>query len=155
MPILFSALLIPGIFLVFVPFIPAIPYMMLVALVFKLTGTGLISYANIGVLLSLTILSVLVDWSAGLLGAKYGGAHASSLIFGLIGAIIGVFVFPPFGGIAGLFLGILVAEYRRKRDSTHAVNAASGALIGTLVGMLVNFCIALIFAILFIIFVIV
>lgn len=139
------SLLLPGPIMVFIPFVPGLPYMMLTALIFKLVGVSTMTFGEIGVLLGITVLSIAVDWSAGLLGAKYGGARMMSLAVGFVGAIIGLLVFPPFGGLVGLFLGILFAEWGHKDDSLQAVKSASGALIGTFVGMTINFCLAVLF----------
>lgn len=139
------SLLLPGPIMVFIPFVPGLPYMMLTALIFKLVGVSSMTFGEIGILLGITILSVVVDWSAGLLGAKYGGARLMSLAVGFVGAVIGLLVFPPFGGLVGLFLGILFAEWGHKDDSLRAINAAGSALIGTVLGMVLNFCLAVLF----------
>jgi uncharacterized protein YqgC (DUF456 family) len=71
-----------------------------------------------------------------LLGAKTGGASLSSMLFGVVGAIIG-FVLGSFfivsslvGALVGYALGIIVAEYRKQRDWNAAIKASLGGLAG-------------------------
>lgn len=145
--IIFSVLLIPGIFLVFIPFIPGLSYMLVVALVFgAIDGFQRLSPVELGILAILAILSAVVDWGAGVWGAKYGGAHMKSILWGIVGAIIGTFVFFPFGGLIGLLLAILASEiYYRPGHGAKAVGAATGALIGTAIGMAINCILAVMF----------
>jgi uncharacterized protein YqgC (DUF456 family) len=63
----------------------------------------------------------------------------------LVGAIIGLLVFPPFGGLVGLFFGILFAEWGHKDGSLNPLKTASSAIIGTVLGMVINFCFATLF----------
>lgn len=154
-PIIFSIILFPGVLLVFVPFFPALSYMLVVAVTFAfVNGFSLIFPYQLGILVLVTIISLCVDWSAGALGARYGGAHAKSVMWGLVGMIVGTVVFPPFGGIAGLFIAILISEKTlRKKTDSQSLKAASGALIGTIAGMGINAFLALTFFLLFIMFV--
>ena len=152
LPIAFSVILFPGVLLVFVPFFPALSYMLVVAIAFVLlTGFSLLLPYQLGILVVLTIASLCVDWSAGVLGAKYGGAHAKSIWWGILGMIVGTLLFPPFGGIVGLFVAILITE-KNLRNKTHgeSLKAASGALLGTITGMGINAFLALTFFLLFI-----
>lgn len=140
------ALLVPGFFMAFVPMLPALSYMFVVSLVFALydgftalTGKGLM------LLLCITALSVVVDHTSGLLGAKYGGAHTKSLLWGMLGAFLGIFIFPGPGSLIGLFVGVLAAELYYGKHHEKAIRAASGALIGSVVGVAVNVVLSLAF----------
>lgn len=152
--IISSLLLLPAIFLVFIPTFPALWYMFFVASAFALfDGFTHISWAGLGILGGIVILSMLVDTLAGIVGAKYGGASKKSLIYGFVGIIIGTVLFFPFGGLLGLFGGILLAEFITHRNQDIALKAATGGLIGTLVGMILNCILAITFLVLFLVFV--
>lgn len=156
LPIIFALLVIPGVFLVFIPFLPALSYMFVVALVFgAIDGFVRLSPVELAILSIITVLSIVVDWGAGVLGARYGGAHLKSLLWGIFGAVIGTFIFFPFGGLIGLFVAILVSEiYYQPKHSNRAVGAAAGALMGTAIGMAVNAILAIMFFAAFVVFII-
>lgn len=146
-------LMLPGLGLVFIPMVPSIAYMFVVALCFALVdGLSHINTFNLWILGGVVVISILIDQLSGILGAKYGGASRKALIFGFLGAIIGVFAIPFFGALVGLFAGILLAELFLNKSRDDAVRAATGALMGSATGIAVNFCLALAFIILFIIF---
>lgn len=149
--LLFGFLLLPGLFMVFIPMLPAIGYMFAGALMFAFAdGFSHLTLSNLALLGGLLAFSVAVDWGAGLLGAKFGGAGRLSLLYGLFGSLAGFFALPPFGTFAGLFIGVLVGELMRKKSRHQAVQAGAGALLGSLSGVAVNVCIALLFLGLFV-----
>lgn len=144
--ILAIILLVPGFFMAFVPMLPALSYMFVVSLVFalydgfaSLTGKGLM------LLLCITATSIVIDHTSGLLGAKYGGAHTKSLLWGMLGAFVGLFVFPGPGSLIGLFIAVLLAELYYGKHHEKAIKAAGGAVIGTAVGVGVNVILSLVF----------
>lgn len=139
--------------MVFVPLFPAFWYLIAVALVFGIVdGFIHLTLSNFLILMGLFLTSIIVDWSAGLLGAKFGGAAWKSLFYGAIGGGVGFLMFPPLGAFAGLFIGVLVGELVRTREAEHALRAAGGALIGSLSGMAINATLVLIFVALFFVF---
>lgn len=151
--ILFGALLLPGLAMVFVPFLPAFWYLLAVAALFgAIDGFTHLTLQNLAVLAGLFVASLIVDWSAGLLGARLGGAAWRSLLLGALGAFLGLLLFPPFGAFAGLFFGVACGELCRRRETSEALRAAAGAAIGTASGMLLNAAIALTFIVLFFVF---
>ncbi len=147
-------LIIPGIGMAFVPFLPALSYMFVVSLVFGIyDGFIVLSSKELLVLLALVVCSILVDHTAGIVGAKYGGAHIKSLGWGVLGGILGTFIFPALGSFIGLFLGVLIAELYYKKPHDKAIKAAGGALLGTAFGVAVNVVLALIFTVAFFLFI--
>jgi hypothetical protein len=135
----------------FIPMLPALSYMFVIALVFGLydrfaTLTG----GEIVVLLAIVGVSVIVDHTAGLLGAKYGGAHTKSLLWGMLGAFIGLFTLPVLGSFIGLFFGVLVSELYYNKHHVKALKAASGAVLGSAAGVGINTILSIIFLLAFI-----
>lgn len=136
-----------------VPMLPAFWYMLACVIVFGIIdGFTHLTLGNLGVLAGLFFLSMCVDWSAGLLGAKFGGAGWKSLLYGAISGVIGLLVFPPFGIFAGLFIGVMLGELFRNKSRKQAIQAATGALVGSLTGIIINSFLALIFIVLFLFF---
>ncbi len=151
--VVFTLLLIPGALMALVPMFPTFWYLIAMSAIFgALDGFMHLSVGNFVVLFGIFLLSILVDWSAGMIGAKFGGAGWKSLLWGAVGGLIGLLLMPPFGAFAGLFLGVLGSELHRRKNGIGAVRAASGALLGSVAGIVVNFCLALLFLFLFILF---
>lgn len=149
------ALLIPGVFMALVPMLPALSYMFVVALVFAIyDGFTTLSVKELMVLLGITLVSIVIDHTSGLLGAKYGGAHTRSLVWGIAGSIVGTFVAPAFGTFLGLFLGVLIAELYYKKKGDKAIKAAGSALLGSLAGAAGNVILAVAFIAAFVVFVV-
>ncbi|MCD8563543.1 MAG: DUF456 domain-containing protein [Candidatus Pacebacteria bacterium] len=112
--ILFAMLMLPGLFMMLTPLLPGIPYMFLMATLYGvLDGFQSFSPWMIAVFGGFVILAGLVDYFAGVLGARYGGARSYSLKLGFIGMILGTVIVPPFGSFVGLFLGIVAGEVFR------------------------------------------
>lgn len=150
---LFMALGIPA---VLVPFLPGISYMFLIALLYAISDHFTnITWENLAVLGGILVVSFFVDYSAGILGARYGGADRRSILFGFLGLIIGIIVVPPFGGIVGLFLGILVGELVARKSNQAALKAAAAGLIGSVTGIVINCILAITMFALFLYFVLV
>ena len=148
---LFGLLLIPGLAMTLVPMLPAFWYLFGVSVVFGiLDGFMHLSAPNLAMLGGLFLISMAVDWSAGLLGAKFGGAAWKSLLYGMAGSFVGLALIPPFGVFAGLFVGVCLGELLRKRNSSQSIKAATGALIGSIAGVAINALLALIFVALFV-----
>lgn len=150
--IIFFVLMIPGIAGAFLP-LPGLLYMFIISLIFGFVDKfAHIQLWELGVLAGIALISMINDYMSGLLGAKYGGAAQKSMLYGIIGMIIGLIIFPPFGGLVGVFIGILLAEIIRGNSQEKAVRAATGGLVGSIVGMVITLILAIIFLFLFTIF---
>jgi len=149
--IIFSLLMLPGIAGIFIPALPGIPLMFLLALVLGFIDKfSHLTISNVVILLIITLASVAIDYFSGILGAKYGGASGKSMLWGILGLIVGVILFPPFGGFFGLFLAVIISELVLHGNNKKAIRAASGSLLGTLAGIIINLILALLFLGLFI-----
>ena len=138
---LFMVLGIPA---VLVPFLPGISYMFLVALLYAILDHFVhVTWENLAVLGVILVASFFVDYFAGLLGAKYGGADRRSILFGFLGLILGIIIIPPFGGIIGLFVGIFVGEIVARKSNKAALKAATAGLIGSVTGVAINTILAI------------
>ena len=151
--VIFGFLLLPGLVMAFIPMLPAFWYLLAVSAIFGIAdGFTHLTLQNLGILAVVLLLSVVVDWSAGILGAKFGGAAWRSLLWGMTGGLIGFLLFPPIGVFPGLFTGVFAGEIARRKDGAAALRAATGALIGSLAGVAVNTTFAVAFIILFLAF---
>lgn len=100
-------------------------------------GFETISVGTAVVIVTITAIAGTADIWMPLLGASAGGASAKTVLYGLLGAIIG-FVLGSFvpvlgniiGAITGYVSGILLAEYLKYEDWDKAIKAAVGGLAG-------------------------
>lgn len=149
----FIALLLIGVGLAFIPAFPALFLMFVFALVYGFIDSFVhLTVHNILILGGIVALGFVVDTMAGLIGAKYGGASKKAILWGIVGIIIGFIIFPPFGALLGLFVGVLCAELYQLKSKRDALKAAGASVAGSLTGMAVNIILALTFLILFIFF---
>lgn len=124
-----------------------------------LAGLVLIAWAEhftyvgtmwIVVLTVMTVLTFVVDYLAGMLGAGRVGATR----LGLLGATVGTFVgllFFPLGLLLGPFLGAIAGELLARSDLLQAGRVGTGAVVGTLLGAIGNLLITLAMVVLFVI----
>lgn len=89
----------------------------------------------------LAVVSAVVDYAAGVLGARKAGASAWGVGGGVAGLAVGLF-FGPIGIVAGPFLGAVALEYWRNPDARAALRAGTGVVIGFLVGAVLKIVIA-------------
>ena len=91
------------------------------------------------------VTSEVVEFAAGALGAKYGGASKrgmwGSVFGGIAGAILGTFLIPVplFGSLLGSVIGSFALAYTaeiKELDNKDAIKSATGAALGRTVGAL-------------------
>lgn len=151
--IIFSLILLVGVAGTIFPALPGVPLMFAVTLIFLIFDKfDHLTILNLAIFLFIMLISIAVDYFSRIIGAKYGGAGRNSIIIGLLGLIIGIIIYPPFGGIAGLFAGILASEIIQFRDHKKAIKAATGGVLGVALGTAVNLTLAILFLVLFIVF---
>lgn len=135
-----------GIFGVFLPMFPGISLMFVVTFVYGFASNfERMEPWHLWIFAGITALSLLIDWSAGILGAKFGGASTRSMLAGLGGMIIGLVFFPPIGAILGLFAGVFLSEVARHRTGEQAFKSATSSLIATAGGIVANIVLACVY----------
>lgn len=131
--------------------LPVVPGIPLAAIVGALTG-WMVGFDTFGFdalwwLGGLLLLSIVVDVAGTWLGAKVYGASTPGTWGGVIGSLIGVFVFPPFGLLIGAIGGAIGAELLGRRSLGEAVRSGVGSLIGTFGGALAKVVILIVMGI--------
>jgi len=140
--------------LAFIPALPIVPLQVFIITILSiLSAHDPLTTTHIIVFLALVALSFLVDYGAGGVGATFGGAHTSSVTWGIIGGLLGTIVAPPFGGLIGAPLFVFLSERRYKQGVVLPLQTAGYSVMGVLGGMVLNGFLAFITAILFLIFV--
>lgn len=87
----------------------------------------------------ITLVFTTADLWLPLLGSRKGGASTKTQLLGFAGAIVGTFLLPVLGTIAGYIIGVLAGEYMRHREAGPALKAGAGALLGWGVGTVLEF----------------
>lgn len=152
--IIITILLFLGIFITAIPALPGMLYMLAVLLVYVAID-GFAHFNPWFLLLfgGLALAAILSDYLAGIIGAKVGGANKVSMLIGFVSMIIGLILFPPFGFLPGLFLGVFLAELIQFQDGKRAWKSAFSSMIATVFGMGFNILLAIGFFISFVILV--
>ncbi len=131
------------------PVLPGTPLMLVAAIGHRLYfGAASASNLVLGVLLGLTLASLVFDFLASVLGAKKFGATWRGAAGAVIGGIIGLFFALP-GIIIGPFLGAMLFEMLDGREYKKAAKAGLGAFLGLLLGIAGKFSIGVMMIILF------
>jgi len=117
------------------PVLPGIPLVFLAILGYGwFEGFNHISVHYIAIMGTLTLLSVLVDYIAGVWGAKRAGSSKPGMFGAGLGIVVGIF-FGPIGILVGPWLGAFAGEYLVLRDVSQAINVATGTVIGIFAGI--------------------
>jgi len=102
------------------------------------TRIGLPGLLTVG---TLAVIISVVDYTAGLVGAKRFGASR----WGVLGAFLGLLAglpFTPFGLVLGPMIGAVLLEYLREPDFQRASRVGFGTLLGFVVGTAVKYALA-------------
>lgn len=121
---------------IILPLLPGVPVAALGALLAAwMTGFERLSLVPLLIVGAFALLAQLVDLAASWLGARYYGARRPGLWGGVIGSLLGLILFPPFGFLAGALLGAVLFELLGGRALPQAVRAGLGAFVGSLGGI--------------------
>jgi uncharacterized protein YqgC (DUF456 family) len=133
--VLAASLILTGLAGIVLPLLPGAPllFLGLVAAAWA-EDFAYVGYGTLGVLAALTVLIYVVDFFAGILGAKHFGASPRAMIGAAIGTIIGLFL-GIVGIIIGPFVGAVIGELSVRRELIGASMAGLGTTIGLILGV--------------------
>jgi len=116
------------------PFIPGPPLSFLALIILSyaknwepFSSTFLIIMAG------LTILVTILDYVVLPAAAKRYGASKLGMWGSIIGMLIGLFLFPPWGMLIGAIVGVLVGELVAGKEGRKALRAGWGVFVGNMV----------------------
>lgn len=83
----------------------------------------------------LTIFVTLLDYVVPAAGARKYGASKAGVWGSVLGMLIGLVLFPPWGMFLGAFFGAMIGEINAGKTRGGALRAAWGVFMGTMVGI--------------------
>lgn len=131
-----ALLIIGGILGSVLPVLPGPPLSYLGLLVLHITEKYQFSTRFLIIWLIVTAVVTAIDYLIPIWGTKQFGGSKQGIWGSIIGLVIGLFFFPPFGIIIGPFLGAVVGELTAGKDSGAALKSGFGSFIGFLLGTL-------------------
>ena len=142
---LVAFILLLGIIGCFVPIIPGPPISYGALLVFHFFSSYNIDENTLWIWGLIVIAVTVFDLWIQIYGVKKFGGTKKAVNGSIIGLIIGIFLFPPFGIIIGPFLGAFIGAKMDNPDVNKALQIALGAFVGFILGTLVNLSVSLYF----------
>lgn len=131
-------LMISGILGCVLPIIPGPPLSYIGLLMLHFTKGHQYSTKFLIIWLVITIIVYALDYLIPAWGTKKFGGSKRGVWGSIIGLIIGLFFFPPFGIIIGPFVGAVVGELTGGKDSKTALKSGFGSFMGFLAGTLLK-----------------
>ncbi|MCD9086893.1 DUF456 domain-containing protein [Stenotrophomonas sp. SY1] len=130
-----AVLVVVGLAGIILPALPGVP-LVFVGLLVAAWGEGFerIGWLPLVVLGVLTVISIVVDVIATVVGAQKVGASRLALLGSVIGTVAGLF-FMPIGLFVGPFAGALLGEYLHGRNLGQATKVGFGTWLGIVLGV--------------------
>ena|SRR5690606_25443217 len=137
--IVFGALLmIAGILGGVLPVLPGPPLSYIGLLLLHFTGKYQFSSHFLITWFIVAAVVTLIDYLIPVWGTKRFGGSKHGIWGSIIGLVVGLFFFPPFGIIIGPFAGAVIGELTAGKDSGAALKSGFGSFIGFLLGTLLK-----------------
>ncbi|WP_298371299.1 DUF456 domain-containing protein [uncultured Lutibacter sp.] len=115
-------------------------------LVLHLTNAVPMNWTFLGITLAIALIIWIIDYIIPAMGTKKFGGTRYGVIGTMIGLILGLFFFPPFGIVIGPFIGAYIGEMLNdSKDSKRALKAAFGSFIGFITSTFLKFITAIVF----------
>lgn len=133
------ALLVGGVVGSVVPLVPG-ALLSLGGVVLYWWSTGYTSPGPVllAVLVVVALATLVVDYFAGAISAKAGGASTLTTVIAAVVGLLLFFVTGPLGIVLGIGLTVFAVEYYRHRDAREGARAAAYAAVGVLGSALVQ-----------------
>lgn len=139
-------LTIAGIAGCILPFIPGPPLSYIALLTLLAVNSDTFTFRFLGIWLVVVIAVTLLDYYVPIWGTKKFGGSRNGVWGATIGLIAGIFFFPPFGMIAGPFVGAVIGELMGGKDSSTALRSGFGSFIGFIAGTIMKLTTSIILA---------
>ena len=136
--VLGSIFIISGILGCVLPIIPGPPLSYIGLLLLHFTERYQFSSKFLIIWAIITVVVYALDYLIPAWGTKKFGGSKRGVWGSIIGLVIGLFFFPPFGIIIGPFLGAVIGELTAGKESGEALKSGFGSFMGFLAGTLLK-----------------
>ena len=121
-----------------VPALPGPPFAFLSLILLDFAEPSLFSSKFLLIMGLVTVGVYLLDYILPIFGAKMFKATKQGIWFSIIGMIIGMFFFPPFGMILGLLLGAIIGELIAGKAKLEAVKIGFVSFVFSLLAIIIK-----------------
>ncbi len=130
------------------PILPGVP----IAAAGAVLAAWMVGFEHFGVaplafIIGLAVLAQLIDLAGNWVGARVYGARRAGLWGGVLGSLVGLIFFPPFGFLLGALVGAVLFELIGGRPFDEALRAGVGAFVGALGGTVAKILIVIAMAV--------
>lgn len=136
-----------GILGIIFPVLPGLIVCVLAVLLWAFDTSGTIAWVTLAVVVAVYACGVAFQLLIPGRRMRRRGVSTSTLVLGLLAAIVGFFVVPVVGGPLFFVLGVYAVEYARYREASRAWSATKSALVGVLHSMGIELLTALTIAV--------
>lgn len=136
--VLGSIFIISGILGCVLPIIPGPPLSYIGLLFLHFTARYQFSSKFLIIWAIITVVVYALDYLIPAWGTKRFGGSNRGVWGSIIGLVIGLFFFPPFGIIIGPFVGAVIGELTAGKESGAALKSGFGSFMGFLAGTLLK-----------------
>ena len=144
--VLAGILLVAGVIGCFLPILPGPPLSFAGILLVHFTTSISYSTQTLIILGVIVLLVSLLDYFVPIWGTKTFGGSKKGIIGSVLGLIVGIFFFPPFGIIVGPFLGAIAGELANGDDLQKAIKSGLGSFLGYVFGTSIKIAACLVMA---------
>ncbi len=121
-----------------VPGLPGPPFGFLSLILLRLAEPTIFTSDFLITMGAITVGVFLLDYVLPLLGAKMYNASKQGIWFSIIGMLIGIFFFPPFGIILGLLFGAILGELISGKAKTEALRVGIASFGFSLLAIIIK-----------------
>ncbi|KJF42138.1 DUF456 domain-containing protein [Draconibacterium sediminis] len=136
--VLGAVFIISGVLGCVLPIIPGPPLSYIGLLLLHFTERYQFSSKFLIIWAIITVVVYALDYLIPAWGTKKFGGSKRGVWGSIIGLVIGMFFFPPFGIIIGPFVGAVIGELTVGKDSGAALKSGFGSFMGFLAGTLLK-----------------
>ncbi|WP_163325136.1 DUF456 domain-containing protein [Draconibacterium mangrovi] len=136
--VLGAVFIVSGVLGCVLPIIPGPPLSYIGLLLLHFTERYQFSSKFLIIWAIITVVVYALDYLIPAWGTKKFGGSKRGVWGSIIGLVIGMFFFPPFGIIIGLFVGAVIGELTVGKDSGAALKSGFGSFMGFLAGTLLK-----------------
>jgi uncharacterized protein YqgC (DUF456 family) len=135
---LFGLVMLLGLVGVLLPVLPGLLLIWLAAAAWATLGAGWVPWAVFAVMTLVLAVGTIAKYVIPGRSLRGAGAPTATMVFGLVGAVVGFFVLPVVGLIVGFVLGVWLAETARLGNAGLAWSSTWATIKAIGLGMLIE-----------------